>query len=394
MAQSILHVNTDDFYASVLRLQDPTLREKPLVVAGPLPRGVVFSASYEARGDGVCRGMTVSTARRLCPRAWFLPPGWKLFRGASRAMNGILKRYSPAVELVSLDECYLDYTGCSRLFGSALDAGAEIKEEILEGTGLQVSIGLATNKLVSHVASRRAKCAHLVDVYPGYERSFLASLPVHRFPPVGRKRAPLLRELGIRRVEDILSFDPDLLRFCFGSWGVRLYYGARGEDTSPVKEGREEESRYAVEETLQPDRVERGSMEAVLYRLSERMGEKLRRERSLTGSLVLELVYSDGMMVRGREKPFPLSSDDLVIFEAAERAFRRIYKRRVRVRSLCLTAGGIEPEPVQMKLFGGEEGRGKIRKLREALDHLRGSFPAGVAPAFGRSLPRWRRSRA
>ncbi len=205
MEREILHVNTDDFYASVLRLRDATLRGKAVVVAGASSRGVVFSASYEARRDGVSRGMTATAARRLAGRAVFVPPDWGLFRRASAAVFAVLGRYSPAVETSSLDEGYIDYTGCDRLFGPAPDAGRRIKGEIIRETGLEVSLGIASNKLVSHVASRSAKCANLVDVYRGYERSFLAPVPIERFPLVGERRAPALRELGIGSVGDVLA---------------------------------------------------------------------------------------------------------------------------------------------------------------------------------------------
>jgi DNA polymerase-4 len=385
MEREILHVNTDDFYASVLRLRDPTLRGKAVVVAGPPPRGMVLSASYEARSDGVSRGMTVSAARRLCSLGAFLLPDWQLFRKASHAFFGVLRRYSPLVETASLDEGYIDYTGCRRLFGHVLDAGSRIKEEILRETGLQVSLGVASNKLVSHVASRRAKCAHLVDVYPGYERSFLAPVPIHRFPIVGERRAPMLRELGITRVGDILLFTEEIFSFCFGSWGRRLYRGAMGEDSAPVRVHPTPDERFTVGEILEPDRVHRRFIESVLYLLAERLGERLRSERSRAGSVILEVHYADGVTVRGVGKLRSPGSADSPLFEAARGVFTRIFTRRVRVRRLLLSAGRIEPEPLQIELFADGAPGERVRRLHAALDRLRSTFPEGVAPAFGRA---------
>lgn len=389
MRREILHVNTDDFYASVLRLRDPTLRGRALVVAGPPPRGVVFSSSYEARGEGVKRGMTVSTARRLCARAIFLAPDWDLFRKVSNSVFGLLRRYSPLVETASLDEGYIDYTGCHRLFGHVLDAGSVIKREILRGTGLQVSIGVASNKLVSHVASRTAKCAHLVDVYPGYERSFLGPIPIERFPLVGEKRAPVLRELGVVRVGDIPLFTEEILSVCFGSWGRRLYRGALGEDSTPVRLRPTRDSRFTVGEILQPDCVHRGFLESVLYRLSERLGERLRAERSRAGSVRLEIRYADGAAVAGTGRLPAAASDDSLLFGAASETLGRIFTRRVRVRRLILSAGRFEPAPLQLGLFLDQDAREKekMHKLHTALDLLRAAFPDGIAPVFGRALP-------
>jgi DNA polymerase-4 len=388
MEREILHVNTDDFYASVLRLRDPTLRGTALIVAGPPPRGVVFSSSYEARGDGVRRGMTVSTARRLCARAVFIPPDWDLFRTASDSVFGVLRRYSPLVETASLDEGYVDYTGCRRLFGHLLDAGVGIKREIQRETGLQVSLGAATNKLVSHVASRTAKRAHLVDVYPGYERSFLGPVAIDRFPLVGERRAPVLRELGVARVGDLLLFDEGILSACFGSWGRRLYRGALGEDATPVRPRSPRDGRFTVMEVLQPDRVHRGFLDAVLYRLAERLGERLRAERSLAGSVRLEIRYADGVTNAGTQRCAAATSNDARLYEPARAALGRVFTRRVRVRRLALSGGGIEPEPLQIDLFPGREAldRDRARRLHTALDRLRAAFPERVAPSFGRAV--------
>jgi len=397
--REILHVNTDDFYASVLRLRDATLRGRAVVVVGASPRGMVFSASYEARRDGVARGMTASAAMRLASRAVFLPPDWGLFRRASSAIFAILRRYSPLVESASLDEGYVDYTGCSRLFGPALDTGRRIKDEIARETGLAVSLGVASNKLVSHVASRSAKCANLVDVYSGYERSFIAPVPVHRFPLVGERRAPALCELGVARVGDILLFTEDIFAFCFGAWGRRLYRGALGEDTAPVRTRPAPDERFTVEEILEPDRIDRRFLEGVLYRLTERLGEKLRAERSLAGTVGVEVRYADGMAARGTGRVGPASADnagedepaaaeDCTLFEAAREVFTRIYARRVRVRSLVLSAEKIMPAPLQLELFAGERAAAAERrgKLYAALDRLRTAYPGCTAPTFGKAL--------
>jgi DNA polymerase-4 len=389
MEREILHVNTDDFYASVLRLRDPTLRGRAVVVVGASPRGMVFSASYEARQDGVTRGMTASAAMRLSSHAVFIPPDWGLFRRASFALFGVLRRYSPVVESASLDEGYVDYSGCSRLFGPVVDAGRKIKTEIGRETGLEVSLGIASNKLVSHVASRTAKCANLVDVYRGYERSFVAPVRVERFPLVGEKRAPVLNELGISRVGDVLLFEEDIFVYCFGSWGARLYRGAMGEDTLPVRARPSADERFTVEEILEPDRLARGLLEGALYRLAERLGEKLRAERSLAGAVTLEIRYADGMIASGMGKPETPASDDLSLFEAAREVLARIYTRRVRVRSVVLAAGRLEPAPIQYELFAGEREAAAERRHRlyAALDRLRGVYPGRVAPAFGRAIP-------
>jgi DNA polymerase-4 len=394
MNREILHVNTDDFYASALRLKDPRLRSKAVVVSGPAPRGMVVSASYEARGEGVRRGMTVSSAMRLCPGGVFIPPDWDLFRSVSRSIFSVIRRYSPVVESVSLDEGYVDYTGCRRLFGRALDAGRTIKREVRAETGLDVSLGIATSKLVSHVASREAKRAHMVDVYPGCERYFLSPVPIERFPVVGERHVPLLRELGIASVGDVLHFDEELLAFCFGSWGRRLHRGAKGLDAARVRGGsggaygEDPDGGFAAVRVLEPDAVDRRLLESYLYVLAEELGGRLRAERSLASLLRLELRYADEVVSHGQMKPAAPTSDDAMLFDTAGYLFDRIFGRRVRVRSVSLAAPSVEPEPLQLDLFPDPSKRGaqKARRVQSALDRLRAAMPAGVAPTFGRGL--------
>jgi len=382
VARQIIHVNTDDFFASVLRVRDPGLRRRAVVVATDSPRGIVFSASYEAREEGVRRGMSVSVARRLAPRAVFVPPDWPLFRKASSAVFSILKRYSPSIERDGLDEGFVDYTGCDRLFGPVVDVARKMKEEILSSTGLTVSLGVASNKLVSHVASRRAKRAHLVDVYPGHECDFIASTPVEEFPLVGRRRARLLHEMGVRFVGDLLLFPERLLTACFGEWGRRLYRGARGEDCGGITSGGSWEESIDVVELLEPDRVSTNVIEAYLYRASEKLGERLRGERLLVSAIRLELLYSDGVSTAGRGKVLPPTQTDSGIFEVVCSVFRRIYRRRVRVRRIFLGATVTEPQPLQIALFAGDGER--KTELCRVLDKLRERFPPGVTPVSGR----------
>jgi hypothetical protein len=206
----------------------------------------------------------------------------------------------------------------------------------------------------------------------------------------------------------VLLFPEDIFAFCFGSWGRRLYRGALGEDTAPVRTRPGIDERFAVEEILEPDRVEYRFLEGVLYRLAERLGEKLRAERSLAGAVSLEVRYADGLAAKGTGRPGTRGaggaggagaldasaasetsvSDDLSIYEAARKMFARAYARRVRVRSLVLSAGRIAPAPLQLELFAGDREASVERRgrLYAALDRLRVAYPGRAAPAFGRAL--------
>ncbi|MFO7914580.1 MAG: DNA polymerase IV [Candidatus Krumholzibacteriales bacterium] len=388
MKRDIVHVNTDDFYASVLRIRDPALSGRPVIVAGPSSRSTVQSASYEARAEGVARGMIVSRARRLCPGGEFVPPDWRLFRRVSRTVFSMLAGYTPLLEPVSLDEWFIDYTGCGRIFGSVLDAASGIKRAVNDQTGLNVSLGVASNKLVSHVASRKAKRSSLVDVSSGCERDFLAPVPIGRFPPVGFKSAPLLIELGISRVGDIAAFPEEVFLHCFGQWGRRLYRGALGEDPSPVRSAGPEREVIAAERELGSDSVDAALLEAVLYTLSERLAEKLSERRMAAGEISLEIGYTDGKTAVRKAASGPVS-DQGEVFSRAEKLFSSLFTRRVRVRRLRLEGGKLAPEPRQLTLLEDRRLRTKLRKRRlyRTLSGLRKKFPPGVAPAFGKALP-------
>jgi DNA polymerase-4 len=332
--------------------------------------------------------MIASRARRLCPGGEFIVPDWRLFRRVSREIFSMLSAYTPLLEPVSLDECFIDYTGCGRVFGNVLDVASEIRSLVREKTGLNVSLGIASNKLVSHVASRKAKRSNLVDVSSGCERDFVAPVPISRFPLVQDSSVRLLSDLGISRVGDILAFPEQVFLYCFGRWGKRIYRGAMGEDPSPVRSAGPEREVLAEERELSPDSVDLSFLEAVLYSLSEKLAEELRERREGAAEVMLEIGYTDGKRVAGRSATEPVS-DEGAIFSKAEKLLGRLFTRRVRVRRLRLQAGKLSPEPRQLSLIidSGLADKRRKRRLYRSLAGLRSRFPPGVAPAFGRALP-------
>lgn len=383
---TVLHINTDDFFASVLRVKDPALRRRPVVVGHLASRGGVVSASYEARADGIRPGMTMAQARRACPGASLVHIDWDLYTRASSDLFGVLERFSPLVERASLDEGFLDYTGCRLLFGCPVDAAARIKREVCEATGLGVSVGLAANKLVSKVASGTAKCARLVDVFNGYEQSFLAPLAIGRLPGVGPKLGAALRDMAVLRIGDVIRFPEELLQSVFGpTAGRTLHRRARGVDRTPVRPVPAARLNWREEETLNPDSVDRRRLTAVLHQLAGRLGTRLRREKLAARRFTVFAQYSD--QVRAQRTGFAPEPADLDgrITELALEAFHGLFTRRVRVRRLALGASCLEGN-WQLPLFaGGYASRAEaaraapstthssaMRRLYEAVDGLRG----------------------
>ncbi len=402
---TVLHINTDDFFASVLRVSDPAYRRRPVIVGHLASRGGVVSASYEARAEGIRPGMTMAQARRACPSASLVHVDWDLYARASSSLFGVLERFSPLVERASLDEGFLDYTGCQFLFGRPVDAAARIKREVCEATGLGVSVGLAANKLVSKVASGTAKCARLVDVFTGYEQSFLAPLAIGRLPGVGQKLGTALRDMAVHRIGDVTRFPEDLLQSVFGpATGRKLHQRARGEDRTPVRPaagGNGARSRWREEETLNPDSVDRRHLTEVLHRLAGRLGTRLRQEKLAARRFTVLVQYSD--QVRAQRGCYTGEPTDLDgrIFEQSLEAFHGLFTRRVRVRQLALAASCLEGN-WQLPLFAaGYRSRAEavrtapstthssaMRRLYEAVDGLRGKHGMGVVRVGVHGEPR------
>src|SRR5271165_3178907 len=226
---SILHVDMDAFFVSVELLDRPDLRGKPVVVGGrPDQRGVVSAASYEARKFGIHSAMPLRTAGKLCPHAIFLDGHHEKYSIWSDRIATILGQFSPIVEMVSVDEAYLDLSGTERLHGPPFGAADNLLRTITKQTGLPCSAGLSTTRLVSKVASDQAKPRGLVWVAPGMEARFLAPLPIRKIPGIGEVTERALRALGIETVEQLASHHQEKLEKIFGQWGTALYRKARG----------------------------------------------------------------------------------------------------------------------------------------------------------------------
>src|SRR5262249_53906272 len=229
---SILHVDMDAFFVSVELLERPELRGKPVVVGGqPDQRGVVAAASYEARRYGIQSAMPLRTAGRLCPHAVFLETRHGLYSEWSDRVAAILGKYSPIVEMASVDEAYLDFGGTERLHGPPLAAADALLREITSRTGLPCSGGLARTRLVAKVASDQAKPGGLVWVPAGSEEAFLAPLDVRRIPGIGKVTEGALKAWGIEKVGQLAAATLEKLEERFGRWGTALYRKARGGDT-------------------------------------------------------------------------------------------------------------------------------------------------------------------
>src|SRR5438874_7184723 len=306
----ILHVDMDAFFVSVELLERPELRGKPVVVGGrPDQRGVVSAASYEARKYGIHSAMPLRTAGRLGAHAIFLDGHHEKYGEWSDRVATILATFSPVVEMVSIDEAYLDLAGTERLHGPPLAAADNLLRQITRDTSLPCSGGLATTRLVAKVASDQAKPRGLVWVPAGSERRFLAPLPVRKIPGIGEVTESALRVLGIETVEQIAAVPQEKLEKIFGQWGTALYRKARGGDSYEFVVDAEPKS-ISHNHTFGEDTDDLLTLHSMLSHLSQKTCKRLREAGLAARTLTLTIRYTGfDTYTRSRTMPEPVHLD-------------------------------------------------------------------------------------
>jgi DNA polymerase-4 len=324
----IFHVDMDAFYVSVERLGQPDLVGVPVVIGGsPESRGVVASASYEARRYGVRSAQPMGQALRLCPGLVRLPADMKAYGEHSRKVDGVLERFSPRIQKVSVDEAYLDMRGTERLHGPPDRAAPNLQRTILEELGLPCSVGGGRNKLIAKIASGQAKPSGIRLVEPSDERGFLDPLPVGVIPGVGVVAQKGLADMGIRTVADLHAIPEQTLIDRFGSHGADLAARARGEGSVHFP-GRERPKSVSRETTFAEDIAELEVLEGVLARLLDRTAAALRGEELMAGGVTVKVRYHDfATTTHGEALPTP-TVVDTDLMPVARRLLRQVWERR------------------------------------------------------------------
>ena len=353
----VLHADFDAFYTSVEQLDNPALRGRPVVVGGaPEGRGVVASASYEARRFGVRSAMPMRTAVQRCPRLVRVPPRFDRYREVSRRVMDIFHEVTDLVEAMSLDEAYLDVTDSVDAGRSPAGIAAELRERVRAELSLTISVGVATSKSVAKVASDLDKPDGLTVVPPGDERAFLAPLDVDKLSGIGPKTAARLHGEGIRTIGDLASKTDDWLTRRFGRSGPGMRRLAVGGDDQPVRPRRERKS-LSAETTLARDTDDADFLLSLVDRLSERVGGALERGDTACRTVKVKLRLADFTTFTRQTTPQqPVTSGDDVA-----RAARDLVRREIRPGRLFRLVGvgvaGFEPDegqPSQPRLAGFE----------------------------------------
>lgn len=375
-SEPVLHVDLDAFYASVEVLKDPSLAGRPVVVGSPGPRGVVMSASYEARRYGLHSAMPSVRARRLCPEAVFLPPDFEAYRAYANRFREVLLSFTPLVEPVSLDEAFLDVSGATRLFGPPPEVARKLRERVRSELSLTASVGVAPTKFLAKLASAQAKPDGLLVVEAGRVAEFLHPLPVEALWGVGEKTAETLRRLGVRTVGELARTPAPVLERALGEGPARaLLELARGKDDRPVVPFEPPKS-VSHEETyprdLDGDEEVLREVLAHAHRVAARLREEGYRARTVTLKLRLP---SFTTLTRSRTLAHPTDSG-AELFHAARDLYLRLPPGRRRYRLIGVSASGLEPAGVE-QLALVREGRWDLAE--RALDRVERRFGKGAA---------------
>ena len=381
---SILHVDMDAFFVSVELLERPELRGKPVVVGGQKDqRGVVSAASYEARKYGIHSAMPLRTAGRLCPHAIFLDGHHEKYGVWNDRVATILAKFSPVVEMVSIDEAYLDLAGTERLHGPPFATADKLLRTIMRETALPCSGGLATTRLTAKVASDQAKPRGLVWVPPGSEACFLAPLSVRKIPGIGEVTERALRSLGIETVEQLAAVQLEKLEKIFGRWGDALYRKARGGDSYEFVIDAEPKS-ISHNLTFGEDTDDVKQMATVLSHLSQKACKRLREAGLAARTLTLTIRYA-GFETHTRAKTLAEATRlDTDIYAVFQQLLHKHRDPKRKVRLLGVSLSNFTHGNPQLDLLEKEQ-REKLAKLTKAADRLRDRFGFGKVQ-FGGSL--------
>jgi DNA polymerase IV len=370
---SILHIDMDAFFVSVELLARPELKGLPVVVGGQRDqRGVVTSASYEARRFGVHSAMALRTAAKLCPHAVFLDSHHELYGQWSDRVAAILAKYSPIVEMASIDEAYLDVTGTERLHGPPLAAANSLLREITATTGLPCSGGLAATRLVAKVASDQAKPRGLVWVPSGSEAAFLAPLAVRRIPGIGKVTEASLQSLGINTIADLQAVSLERLEETFGRWGTALHRKARGIDSYEFLMDAEPKS-ISHNQTFGKDTSDAALLQSTLSHLCEKAAKRLRDSGLHARTVTLTLRYADFHTITRNHTLAEPSDLDTVFLSVIRELFAHAWNGKAMVRLVGVALSSFSSGSEQLDLLDPER-REKLERLARAADRLRDRY--------------------
>lgn len=367
----ITHMDLDTFFVSVEQLRNPALRGKPILVGGESNRSVVASCSYEARKFGIHSGMAMKAARRLCSHAIIVKSDFDAYTKYSRLVTDVVRDTVPLFEKASIDEFYIDLTGMDRFFG-CLKFSDELKQKVIRESGLPISFGLASNKLISKVATNEVKPNGRIEISFGDEKSFLSPLSIMKIPGIGKETGYRLMKMGVETVKVLSEIPVSMMYNLMGKSGIELHRKANGIDETPVIPYREQKS-ISHEETFQTDTTDIRFLYATLVRMTERLAFELRSQRRLTGCIAVKIRYSD-FQTEQRQLSIAYTASDHVLIHEVKDLFDRLYARRQLIRLIGVRFSELIPGTYQANLFEDTE---ESLRLYMAIDSIKKRFGEG-----------------
>ncbi|HEY0469431.1 MAG TPA: DNA polymerase IV [Polyangiaceae bacterium] len=386
-APRICCLDLDTFFVSVERLLDPRLLGKPVIVGGlPGQRGVVTAASYEVRALGVRAGMSIKTAYALAPNAIYLPTRHGVYGEYAERTRRIAEGYTPASQVASIDEMFLDFSGCERLYFSAGDASPDqtiertvrrLTDEIATRVGLPSSAGIATSRSLAKVASGLAKPRGVLLVPAGGELAFLSPLPVRKFPGIGPVAERKLQAIGLLNLGDLEAAPLPALRRVLGAWAEPIQQSCRGFGAHEL--GRERPAfqehdpldcalgTLSNERTFREDVRDPACIDAMLCALCERVCWRARKRGVKARTVTLKLRYADFQTLQ-RSRTLTPTSSELELYPVIRQLFQRARTRRTAIRLLGIRLSNLRPQAAQLSLFEPGEA------LQRTMDHVRQRF--------------------
>ena len=361
----IAHLDLDSFFVSVEQLLNPKLKGKPVLIGGSGDRGVVASCSYEARKFGIHSAMPMAVAKRLCSHAVIIRGDMEQYSKFSGLVTEIIKDTVPLFEKASIDEFYVDMTGMDKFFGCSLFTG-ELKKKVLKESGLPSSYGLASNKLISKVATNEVKPNGQIEIPFGDEKSFLAPLSVIKIPGIGKETALKFLKMGVETVKLLSEIPVEMLQNLLGKNGAEIWRKANGIDETPVVPFHEQKSQ-STENTFEQDTIDMRFLHAEIVRMTERLAFDLRKQNKLTGCVTVKLRYSN-FETYTKQLTIPYTNADHVLMKTAVELFNKLYERRMLIRLIGIRFTNLIPGNYQIKLF---EDTQEMINLYQAIDSVK-----------------------
>lgn len=364
----IAHLDLDSFFVSVEVINNPSLKGQPVLVGGSAERGVVAACSYEARKFGIHSAMPMKKAMQLCPDALIVKGTRGEYSRFSGWVTEIIAAKAPLFEKASIDEFYIDLTGMDTFF-DPYKWTIDLRKEIMDTTGLPISFGLATNKLVAKIATDEAKPNGYLFIPPGAEKDFLAPLPVNKIPGVGEYSFIVLKNIGVHTIGDILTKTPAGLEAKLGKWGLDLWQKAQGIHEGIVAPGHEAKS-ISTEQTFDINTTDTDFLLKELVKMTEKIAYSLRKEEKSAGCVAVKIRYSN-FETTSRQTAIAATSRDDALIAAAKDLFSKLHRSKDPVRLLGVRLSELTQNPVQASLF---DDFSKKNNLYKAIDAVKNRY--------------------